>query len=136
MKPSQEKVYNYIKQFYQKHGLMPTVREIGKGVNMKSSSSVAYHLRELRKQGLVTDSARKSRSCKIVGDDSITFYAKWQMLKEWLEAEKQNATHKAEQCTSGYDLLYMMINDYGKVLDEMNKLENGDKNENKSPKVS
>ncbi len=48
------------------------------------------------------------------------------MLKELIEAEKANAIHKAEQCTSGYDLLFMMANDYGRVLYLMNKLENGE----------
>ncbi len=52
------------------------------------------------------------------------------MLKELLEAEKANAFHKSEQCTSGYDLLFMMANDYGRVLYLMNKIENGEWNEN------
>ena len=129
MKPTEEKVLNYIKQYHEEHSLMPTVREIRAGVGLKSTGSVQYVLQKLREQGLIAEANNKSRSCQIVGDNSLTFKAKWEMLKEWLEAEKQNATHKAEQCTSGYDLLYMMINDYGKVLDEMNKLENGEWNE-------
>lgn len=108
---------------------MPTVREIRDGVGLKSTGSVQYVLTRLREQGLITEANNKSRSCKIVNDNTLSFKAKWDMLKELLEAEKANAIHKAEQCTSGYDLLFMIANDYGRVLYLMNKLENGEWNE-------
>ena len=130
MKPTEEKVLNYIKKYHEEHSLMPTVREIRDGVRLKSTGSVQYVLQKLREQGLIAEANNKSRSCQIVGDNSLTFKAKWDMLKELLEAEKLNAFHKAEQCTSGYDLLFMMANDYGRVIYLMNKLENGEWNEN------
>ena len=130
MKPTEEKVLNYIKQYHEEHSLMPTVREIRDGVGLKSTGSVQYVLTRLREQGLIAEANNKSRSCKIVNDNTLSFKAKWDMLKELLEAEKANAIHKAEQCTSGYDLLFMMANDYGRVIYLMNKLENGEWNEN------
>lgn len=129
MKPTEEKVLNYIKKYHEEHSLIPTVREIRDGVGLKSTGSVQYVLTRLREQGLITEANYKSRSCKIVNDNTLSFKAKWDMLKELLEAEKANAIHKAEQCTSGYDLLFMMANDYGRVLYLMNKLENGEWNE-------
>ena len=135
MKPTEEKVLNYIKKYHEEHSLMPTVREIRDGVGLKSTGSVQYVLIRLREQGLITEANNKSRSCKIVNDNTLSFKAKWEMLKELLEAEKANAFHKSEQCTSGYDLLFMMANDYGRVLYLMNKLENGEWNENESPKI-
>ena len=135
MKPTEEKVLNYIKKYHEEHSLMPTVREICDGVGLKSTSSVQYVLTRLREQGLITEANNKSRSCKIVNDNTLSFKAKWEMLKELLEAEKANAIHKAEQCTSGYDLLFMMANDYGRVIELMNKIENGEWNESKSPKI-
>ena len=129
MKPTEEKVLNYIKKYHEEHSLMPTVREIRDGVGLKSTGSVQYVLTRLREQGLITEANNKSRSCKIVNDNTLSFKAKWDMLKELLEAEKANAIHKAEQCTSGYDLLFMIANDYGRVLYLMNKLENGEWNE-------
>lgn len=126
MKPTEEKVLNYIKKYHEEHSLMPTVREIRDGVGLKSTGSVQYVLTRLREQGLITEANNKSRSCKIVNDNTLSFKAKWDMLKELLEAEKANAIHKVEQCTSGYDLLFMMANDYGRVLYLMNKLENGE----------
>ena len=130
MKPTEEKVLNYIKKYHEKHNLMPTVREICNGLGFKSTSSVSYHLAKLVENGTLVNDKHKSRAYRLAQDNSLTFKAKWDMLKELLEAEKDNATHKAEQCTSGYDLLYMMINDYGRVLYLMNKLENGEWNEN------
>ena len=135
MKPTEEKVLTFIKKYHEEHSLMPTVREIRYGIGLKSTGSVQYVLTRLREQGLITEANNKSRSCKIVNDNTLSFKAKWDMLKELLEAEKANAIHKAEQCTSGYDLLFMMANDYGRVLYLMNKLENGEWNESKSPKI-
>ena len=115
---------------------MPTVREICKGLGFKSTSSVAYHLAHLVEKGELTNLPNKSRAYRLVNDNTLSFKAKWEMLKELLEAEKANAIHKAEQCTSGYDLLFMMANDYGRVLYLMNKIENGEWNESESPKIS
>ena len=136
MKPTEQRVYNFIKKYHEEHNLMPTVRDICDGVGLKSTGSVQYVLTRLREKGLITEANNKSRSCKIVNDNTLSFKAKWEMLKELLEAEKANAVCKAEQCTSGYDLLFMMANDYGRVLYLMNKLENGEWNENESPKIS
>ena len=135
MKPTEEKVLNYIKKYHEEHSLIPTVREIRDGVGLKSTGSVQYVLTRLREQGLIAEANNKSRSCKIFNDNTLSFKAKWEMLKELLEAEKANAIHKAEQCTSGYDLLFMMANDYGRVLYLMNKIENGEWNESESPKI-
>lgn len=135
MKPTEEKVLNYIKQYHEEHSLMPSIREICKGTGLKSTSSVSYHLAKLVENGILVNDKNKSRAYRLANDNALSFKAKWDRLKELIEAEKANAIHKAEQCTSGYDLLYMMINDYGKVLYLMNKLENGEWNENESPKI-
>ena len=135
MKPTEEKVLTFIKKYHEEHNLIPTVREIRDGVGLKSTGSVHYVLTRLREQGLITEANNKSRSCKIVNDNTLSFKAKWDMLKELLEAEKANAVHKAEQCTSGYDLLFMMANDYARVLYLMNKIENGEWNDSESPKI-
>ena len=136
MKPTEEKVLNFIKKYHEEHSLMPTVREICKGLGFKSTSSVAYHLANLVEKGELTNLPNKSRAYRLTQDNALSFKAKWDMLKELIEAEKANAIHKAEQCTSGYDLLFMMANDYGRVLYLMNILENGEWNESKSPKIS
>lgn len=136
MKPTEQRVYNFIKKYHEEHSLMPTVREICKDLGFKSTNSVAYHLAHLVEKGELTNLPNKSRAYRLANDMTLSFKAKWGMLKELLEAEKANAIHKAEQCTSGYDLLFMMANDYGRVLYLMNKLENGEWNENESPKIS
>lgn len=133
---TQAKILKFIKEYHTKHSLTPSIREICKGTGLKSTSSVSYHLAKLVENGTLVNDKHKSRAYRLANDNTLSFKAKWEMLKELLEAEKANTVHKAEQCTSGYDLLFMMINDFGKVLDEMNKLENGDKNENESHKIS
>ena len=118
MKPTEEKVLNYIKQYHEEHSLMPTVREIRAGVGLKSTGSVQYVLKKLREQGLIAEANKKSRSCQIVGDSSLTFKAKWDKLKEWLDEDITNGEY------------------YFKIINKMKELENGERNEIKSPKIS
>lgn len=47
------KVFNFIKEFIGEKGYSPTVRQIGKGVGLNSSSTVHAHLNNLRKEGLI-----------------------------------------------------------------------------------
>ena len=42
-----ERVYDFIVDFALEKGYLPTFREIGKGVGLKSSSSVAYYMNKL-----------------------------------------------------------------------------------------
>jgi repressor LexA len=49
-------VFEYIKQYFIEHGYAPSVREIGEGVGLDSSSTVHQHLNSLMKDGyLETD---------------------------------------------------------------------------------
>jgi len=42
-----EKVFDFIVDFALEKGYLPTFREIGRGVGLKSSSSVEYHMMKL-----------------------------------------------------------------------------------------
>ncbi|MCL8207756.1 MAG: transcriptional repressor LexA [Actinomycetia bacterium] len=44
-------ILQYIARYREQHGYPPTVREIGEAVGLKSTSSVAYYLRDLEKRG-------------------------------------------------------------------------------------
>lgn len=49
-------IIEYIAEYIKQHGYSPSVREIGSGVGLKSSSSVHVHLRKLFAEGkLETD---------------------------------------------------------------------------------
>ena len=58
----QSEILEYINRKLTSEGYSPSVREIAKAVNLKSTSSVQYHLDNLIKKGLLTKKANLSRS--------------------------------------------------------------------------
>lgn len=52
-KDVRRKIYEFIITYIEKHGYPPTVREIGEGVNLKSTSSVQSHLLRMFNEGLL-----------------------------------------------------------------------------------
>ncbi len=50
----QGKVYQFIRAYQLDHGHSPSIREIGDGVGLTSTSSVAWHLSQLELKGLVS----------------------------------------------------------------------------------
>ena len=58
----QTEILEYINKKILSEGYSPSVREIGKAVNLKSTSSVQYHLDNLIKKGLLSKKANLSRS--------------------------------------------------------------------------
>lgn len=48
-----EEIYHYIVKFTKEHLYPPSVREIGDGVNLKSTSSVYHYLKLLEEDGLI-----------------------------------------------------------------------------------
>lgn len=56
MTDTRKAIMSYIKNYIQEHGYPPSVREIGNGVGLKSTSSVQKHLKKLIDTGeLETD---------------------------------------------------------------------------------
>ena len=62
--PRQQEILDYIKKFYQQHGMPPTVREIGEQFQI-ASSSMFDHLTALQKKGYIKRPNRKSRSLEL-----------------------------------------------------------------------
>ena len=58
----QSEILNYINKKLALEGQAPSVREIASAVNLKSTSSVQYHLDNLVKKGLLSKKANLSRS--------------------------------------------------------------------------
>ena len=48
----QQQIYDFILDFSQEHGYPPSVREIAQAVDLKSPSTVHFHLKGLRQAGL------------------------------------------------------------------------------------
>lgn len=66
---TRQKIYDFIVQYIQEHGYAPTVREIGKGVGLKSTSTVHGHLTRMFKMGMLeTDTECSSpRAIRVPG---------------------------------------------------------------------
>jgi repressor LexA len=64
----QIEIFNYIKREILEKGYPPTVREIGKVVGLKSSSSVHSHIDTLEKSGYIKRDPAKPRSIEITED--------------------------------------------------------------------
>lgn len=64
--PKQREILEYIVQEVKEKGYPPAVREIGKAVNLKSSSTVYSHLVNLEKKGFIRRDPTKPRAIEIL----------------------------------------------------------------------
>ncbi len=65
----QREILEYIKEEYLKKGFSPSVREICKAVNLKSTSSVHSHLETLEKKGYIRKDPTKPRTIVLTDDE-------------------------------------------------------------------
>ena len=63
--PKQQQIYDYILTFSDTHGYPPSVREIAEAVDLKSPSTVHFHLKGLRAAGLITQAEGKTRAITV-----------------------------------------------------------------------
>ena len=61
----QQQIYDYILAFTDRHGYPPSVREIAEAVDLKSPSTVHFHLKGLREAGLISQAEGKTRAISI-----------------------------------------------------------------------
>ena len=61
-----EQIYQYISNYINDMGYSPTVREIGKAVGLKSSSSVHSHLTQLEIEGRIETKPNSPRTIRII----------------------------------------------------------------------
>ena len=66
MKEAQKRIYDIIKDFINKNGYAPTIREIGELANLKSSATVYAHLEALEESGYIKSERSKSRTIRIL----------------------------------------------------------------------
>ena len=59
---TQQRILEYIESFIEANGYAPSVREIGRAVDLKSTSTVHGHLNRLEKKGLLHREAMKPRT--------------------------------------------------------------------------
>lgn len=66
-----EKIFNFIIDFKNKNGFIPSVREIGKEMNLSSTSTIAYYLGKLEQDGKIKRSGNKNRAIEIVDKSTL-----------------------------------------------------------------
>lgn len=71
--PRQREIYDYIKQYIQKSGTSPTLKQIAEAMNLNSLATVSEHLDALEKKGLIERVFGEARGIKIV-EESEAFY--------------------------------------------------------------
>lgn len=62
---TQQKVFDYIKEVIDERGVAPSVREIGKAVGLKSTSTVQYNLNALEGLGYIERDSQLKRTIRI-----------------------------------------------------------------------
>ncbi len=63
--PKQAEIYEFILQFTKEHGYPPSVREIGLAVNLKSPSTVHFHMKKLEAEGYILKADGKTRAISL-----------------------------------------------------------------------
>lgn len=61
----QQKVLAFLEDFIEANGYPPTVREIGNGIGVSSTSLVTYYLRRLEERGLINRESSISRGIRL-----------------------------------------------------------------------
>lgn len=62
-----KEILECIKRYMKEHGTTPTIREIGEGVGLYSTSSVHIHFQKLVMSGYITPAADKSYRYTVKG---------------------------------------------------------------------
>ncbi len=64
----QQNVLEFLKAYLDENGYPPTVREIGRGIGVKSTSLISYYLNRLEEHGLITREASVSRAIRLTDE--------------------------------------------------------------------
>ena len=63
----QQQIYDYILSFTAENGYPPSVREIGDALDLKSPSTVHFHLKGLEEAGVINKAEGKTRAISVPG---------------------------------------------------------------------
>ena len=65
----QSDILQVIKKFIADHGYPPTVREIGKSLNLRSPATIHFHLKKLEEKGYIKKHDSKNRTLELLTDN-------------------------------------------------------------------
>lgn len=69
--PRQKEIYDFIKQYIQKSGTSPTLKQIAEAMGLKSLATVSEHLDALEKKDLIDRMYGEARGIRITESESI-----------------------------------------------------------------
>jgi len=75
--PKQQMIYDFIVSYYQKEGIFPSVREIGKGVGLSSTGTIQTHINKLIEKGFLQRDNGKSRVFSLLREDTSPSDTAW-----------------------------------------------------------
>lgn len=74
LSPRQRDVLDFIREFMNKHGLPPTVREIGAGLSVSAPRCIFDHLKALERKGFIRRRSSRARDLEIIGESDGKAY--------------------------------------------------------------
>lgn len=71
LSPRQKEMVSFIRSFVEDNGYPPTIREIGRAVDISSTSVVNYNLEVLQKKGILERGREVARGLRLVGTATV-----------------------------------------------------------------
>lgn len=62
----QKRILQTIKKYVAKHGYPPTVREIGKELNLRSPATIHFHIKKIAEKGYLKQNGSKNRTLEVL----------------------------------------------------------------------
>lgn len=83
-------VYRYIRDYALEHSIMPSVREIGKGVGLSSTNTIHRHMTKLEEYGLLIRKEHNSPAYRVAGMRYVMDNETWDDdgNRRWLTEEE------------------------------------------------
>lgn len=68
---TRERIYRFLVEFISENSYAPSIKEIGAGVELRSTSSVYYQLMKLKEEGKIKMKHNSPRTIQIVGFEFV-----------------------------------------------------------------
>ena len=97
------RILEFLTEYVQTHGYVPSVREIAQGVGVVSTSTVHHHLRALQEEGQITMVEGKARTiqiCEPIREETNIFTTTVSEVLTWF---KKRVSESCTDCAKTHD---------------------------------